>query len=238
MSFLVLVITNFAQKEQVNRLRRTHPSRSKYGLVHYTKGGGKTIVAKSVSGTEDCLDLPDDMPIVEAYFRYVDQDVYSSGDFCRKMLSLDGDTVGVAPCGFVPCMLAFSVLALWRGIVQIATMLAQELLTALLMLPVANLGAGNQSGPKMCDITVADILGPKVIMNKRAVAPSGVEASGATDRDANFSLLSYSFSLVHSNSNLEPRTQGVQPALHVATNTWVARCSVEGGCGAARVCAR
>ena len=87
-------------------------------------------------------------------------------------------------------------------------MLAQELLTALLMLPVANLGAGNQSGPKMCDITVADILGPKVIMNKRAVAHSGVEASGATDRDANFSLLSYSFSLVHSNSNLESSNTG------------------------------
>ena len=96
MSFLVLIITNFAQKEQVNRLRHKHPSdRSKYGLVHYTK----PIVANSMADTVDCLGLPDDMPIVEAYFRHVDQDIYSSGDFCRKMLGLDGDPVGAALCG-------------------------------------------------------------------------------------------------------------------------------------------
>ena len=75
-------------------------------------------------------------------------------------------------------------------------MLAQEVLTALLMLPVANLGAANENDLKKCDITVADILGPKV------PTPAGVE-SDVTDRNANFSLLSYSFSLVHP-SNLEP----------------------------------
>ena len=69
-------------------------------------------------------------------------------------------------------------------------MLTQEVLTALLMLPVANLGAANENDLKTCDITVADILGPKV------PTPAGDE-SGVTDRDANFSLLSYSFSLVH-----------------------------------------
>ena len=71
-------------------------------------------------------------------------------------------------------------------------LLAQELLTALLMQPVANLAAAednkdNQS--ETCDITVADILGP--------LNAAGSGADDAVDsRDANFSLLSYSFSLV------------------------------------------
>ena len=71
---------------------------------------------------------------------------------------------------------------------------AQEVFTALLMQPLANLAAGednkdNQS--KTCDITIADILGP--LKKKKA----GTGADDAADsRDANFSLLSYSFSLV------------------------------------------
>ena len=65
---------------------------------------------------------------------------------------------------------------------------AQELFTALLMCPVEHLGA---SGPvvdegeqrQMCDITVADVLGPLSFIMDRP-------------RDANFSLLTYSFNLV------------------------------------------
>ena len=63
------------------------------------------------------------------------------------------------------------------------SVVAQELLTALLMQPMEDLGPSEANSPKKCDITVADILGPK----------AGVEADS---RDNNFSLLSYSFSLV------------------------------------------
>ena len=64
----------------------------------------------------------------------------------------------------------------------------------MLMCPVEDLGAGtvgNEDNPgKTCDITIADILGPLILLNK--------EAADSMDRprDANFSLLSYSFSLV------------------------------------------
>ena len=74
---------------------------------------------------------------------------------------------------------------------------AQEMLTALLMQPVANLAAvetneGNQSDT--CDITVADILGP--LLEKEAGTSAEVADGSDRPRDANFSLLSYSFSLV------------------------------------------
>ena len=53
MSFLVLVIADRAQKEQVNQLRRKHPSIQEYGLVHYGKGGGgKAIVPKTLDTME------------------------------------------------------------------------------------------------------------------------------------------------------------------------------------------
>ena len=90
MSFLVLVIADRAQKEQVNQLRRKHPSLDKYGLVHYCKGGEKA----SASATADApsLELPEDMPIAEAYFRHVEREIYTHPK-ARKMLSLDGDPV-------------------------------------------------------------------------------------------------------------------------------------------------
>ena len=88
MSFLVLTITDFVQKELVNRLRGSHPLRSDYGLVYYSKNRGD-----SAADADKSLELPDGMPIVEAYFRHVDQHIYSSGKFCRKMLGLDGDPV-------------------------------------------------------------------------------------------------------------------------------------------------
>ena len=74
--------------------------------------------------------------------------------------------------------------------------LAQEMFTALLMQPVAKLGAAeanddNQSDT--CDITVADILGP--LLEKESDTSAEVNNSDRA-RDANFSLLSYSFSLV------------------------------------------
>ena len=112
-------------------------------------------------------------------------------------------------------------------------MLAQEVLTALLMLPVASLGAANENTLNNCDITVADILGPKV------PTPAGVR-SDVTDRDANFSLLSYSFSLVHP-SNLEPsNTEGAArfTGLVALQGRGENVQCVEGGCGVARVWAR
>ena len=69
----------------------------------------------------------------------------------------------------------------------------QELFTALLICPVADLGAvlADEDGiPVMCDITVGDVIGP---LEKEGVIRV---------RDANFSLLSYSFSLVSSNLEL------------------------------------
>ena len=65
------------------------------------------------------------------------------------------------------------------------------------MQPVANLGSSEAKTseaktPEFCDITVGDILGP---LRKKE---TGTGAGDAVDvsRDANFSLLSYSFSLV------------------------------------------
>ena len=97
MSFLVLVIMDREQKEMVNRLRLKHPAHAgKYGLVHYGKGGGKGGGKAAASATADAdepsLELPDDMPIVEAYFRHVERDIYSHPK-ARSMLSLDGDPV-------------------------------------------------------------------------------------------------------------------------------------------------
>ena len=122
MSFLVLILMDFVQKEQVNRHRFTHPSRtSNYGLVCYSRAkssrsGGESdntpdVDTSSTEGpdksegeantpatdsTEDDayerLELDDDMPIVEAFFRYVEQYIYSHPS-ATKMLSLDGDSV-------------------------------------------------------------------------------------------------------------------------------------------------
>ena len=100
MSFLVLVIMDHVQKEQVNRLRLTHPSRDKYGLVHYQKGrdkgGGKSTASATASASTEAegpgVELDDDMPIVEAYFQHVERYIYSHPK-ARKMLSLDGDPV-------------------------------------------------------------------------------------------------------------------------------------------------
>ena len=90
MSFLVLIITDRAQKDLVNRLRRVHPSRDKYGLVHYCKLSASDTTPEA----KGALELGDDMPIVEAYFRHVERYIYPHPK-ARKMLSLDGDPVCV-----------------------------------------------------------------------------------------------------------------------------------------------
>ena len=74
-------------------------------------------------------------------------------------------------------------------------MLAQEVFTALLMQPVANLAASeaNKDNRLKCDITVADIIGP---LEKEAGTSTEVVGGSDRARDANFSLLSYSYSLV------------------------------------------
>ena len=71
---------------------------------------------------------------------------------------------------------------------------AQEVFTALLICPVANLGRSMANRPKKCDITIADILGP---------LEGGKPAIRA--RDANFSLPTYSYSLVGLGSEFELR---------------------------------
>ena len=109
MSFLVLVITDLVQKALVNRLCLEHPSRSdKYKLVHYCKGGEKSPASATAKAeepslklNEGCLELPDDMPIVEAYFRHVERYIYSHPK-ARKMLSLDGDPVRGEGCRYLP----------------------------------------------------------------------------------------------------------------------------------------
>ena len=68
--------------------------------------------------------------------------------------------------------------------------------TALLMQPVANPETNDPSNT--FDITVADIIGP--LLKKEA----GTSAEVVDARDVNFSLLSYSFSLVGLSS--QPRT--------------------------------
>ena len=71
--------------------------------------------------------------------------------------------------------------------------------TALLMQPVASPAATETNDPSnTCDITVADIIGP--LLGKEA----GTSAKVVDARDVNFSLLSYSFSLVGLSS--QPRT--------------------------------
>ena len=73
------------------------------------------------------------------------------------------------------------------GAVHCTTVLAQELFTALLISPVTDLGAVSANkDDQLCDITVGDVIGP---------LKQGVEEG---ERDGNFSLLSYSFSLVSS----------------------------------------
>ena len=105
MSFLVLIITDLVQKEMVNRLRCNHPSRGEYKLVRYGKGGDSNAYARA----DESLELADDMPIVEAYFRHVERYIYSHPT-ARKMLSLDGDSVRGRTAAHPPPVLAgFSV---------------------------------------------------------------------------------------------------------------------------------
>ena len=216
MSFLVLVITDRAQKEMVNRTRLTHPSRGdKYGLVHYQKGRDKTrtlldygVVYNSngkatASATASAfakaegpgLELDDDMPIVEAYFQHVERYIYSHPK-ARKMLSLDGDPVRGMGAAHPDHILYCSGFLIKGGLFGL---LAQEVFTALLMQPVANLDASeaNENQLDMCDITVADIIGPVL------------EKVGGSDRarDANFSLISYSYSLVLRSSTRQPNLE-------------------------------
>ena len=95
MSFLVLVIMDREQKEMVNRMRLKHPSRSdEYELVHYYEDGEKAPASDRLRNAKNSLELPENMPIVEAYFRYVERYIYSHKK-ARTMLSLDGDPVRI-----------------------------------------------------------------------------------------------------------------------------------------------
>ena len=195
-SFLVLVITDLVQKEMVNQLHDKHPSRGEYGLVYYKKSKSGNLKAD----VEESLELEDDMPIVEAYFRHVERYIYSHKS-ATKMLGLDGDPVR-----------ALSTHGPDQGLMRCLTVV-QEMFTALLMLPVSDLGKSDEasrlqaaSGKQQCDITIGDILGPLKEVNGSA-GSDGVgktsDGTDATQRDANFSLLSYSFNLVGPSGVLE-----------------------------------
>jgi hypothetical protein len=71
------------------------------------------------------------------------------------------------------------------------------------MKPVANLAASeaNKDNRSKCDITVADILGP--LLEKEAGTSAEMADGSDRARNTNFSLLSYSFSLVGPGSNLK-----------------------------------
>ena len=87
---------------------------------------------------------------------------------------------------------------------QPAVCLLQELFTALLISPVALLGAGAHKDDK-CDITVADILGLLEAGTGAGEAADGIDRT----RDGSFSLLSYSYSLVGSCSTTSNRQVAV-----------------------------
>ena len=67
--------------------------------------------------------------------------------------------------------------------------------------PAAEEANKDSQSTVMCDITVADILGP--LLKKKASTSAEVADGSDGARDANFSLLSYSFSLVGPGSNLK-----------------------------------
>ena len=72
------------------------------------------------------------------------------------------------------------------------------MLTALLMQRVAKLGVAEvdkDGQSETCDITVADIIGPLLLKEVGTRAEAPADCSNRA-RDARFSLLSYSFSLV------------------------------------------
>ena len=94
MSFLVLTLTDFVQKALVNRLRAKHPSKGSYGLVYYT-ANKKATADTAAPEDEPDLELSDDMPIVEAYFRHVERYIYSHKS-AAHLLGLDGDSVRFA----------------------------------------------------------------------------------------------------------------------------------------------
>ena len=75
------------------------------------------------------------------------------------------------------------------------------------MKPVANLAAAeaNKDNRSKCDITVADILGPLCMLKEAGTSAETADGSDRA-RDTNFSLLSYSFSLVGPGNNLKQST--------------------------------
>ena len=169
---------------------------------------GATAGKTRGTDTGESLELADDMPIVQAYFHHVERYIYSHPSAAR-MLSLDGDPVRACVwCHHATHTVHAAVNrrpACAPGCLRnadqfILASCIQELFTALLMLPVTELRAsgavtGDDGQPKMCDITIGDILGPLDV--------GGASVGMGRARDANFSLLSYSFNLVGSSTNLE-----------------------------------
>ena len=72
------------------------------------------------------------------------------------------------------------------------------------MKPVADLASSEayKDNRSKCDITVADILGPLCMLKEAGTSAEMADGSDRA-RDTNFSLLSYSFSLVGPGSNLK-----------------------------------
>mmetsp|Transcript_32214 Transcript_32214/g.55084 ORF Transcript_32214/g.55084 Transcript_32214/m.55084 type:complete len:303 (+) Transcript_32214:355-1263(+) len=70
------------QKHNVNKLKEEHPARASHELVHYKPSGATT--------GRQLPDLDPKMPIVTAFFTYVERYIYSHKT-ARKLLALDGD---------------------------------------------------------------------------------------------------------------------------------------------------
>ena len=98
-SFLVLVVEDFMQKALVNKLKATHPNRAEYELVQYKPSGvaeANNTAGAAQAGSVLDRQAPDhldpDMPIVTAFYKYVERYIYSH-KMARNFLALDCDAV-------------------------------------------------------------------------------------------------------------------------------------------------
>ena len=209
MSLLVLTVTDFEQKQTVNRLAHKRNSRStlqreplrwpsstkqlakqlevrqyfrrwvcssrrlsrRRPFFHYvpTQMPDVAGAAAPSGGEAEAEFAPEDESIATFYNRHVERFLYSLG-LSQKMLQLDGDA---------------------------------ELFQTLLMLPVPS-GDPNSAEDDTVDICIADILGPKVYMDRdseqspddeQTANEKPIEQFGIYKREANLSLLTYSFNL-------------------------------------------
>ena len=173
MSLLVLIVTDFEQKQTVNRLATKREEASK--REGKEEGGGgmffryvptlqkHAAVSDATGAGKDVMEFPaDDEYISTFYNKHVERFLYSLG-LSQKMLRLDGDA---------------------------------ELFQTLLMLPAPGTGASSAE-ETFVDICIKDILGPspEKKAHEKSKDKNLKEQLGINQRDANLSLLTYSFNL-------------------------------------------